>query len=91
MTLILSTLPSDITPLLYPLGTIVLPESKLLPIPRHRHDLPARTGEPAFQAEQELAHTFREQEKSVGWIKSLLGTGVALSPWLVLLGLVGGF
>ncbi|KAK4687279.1 hypothetical protein P7C73_g2841, partial [Tremellales sp. Uapishka_1] len=87
LTLLLSSL-SSLEPLLYPLGEVSLPESLLSPPARKRHDLPARAGEPAFQAEQELFHTFKEDEKEIGWFKSILGTTIALAPWLVLLALI---
>jgi oligosaccharyltransferase complex subunit delta (ribophorin II) len=90
LTLLLSSL-ADHTPLSYPLGELTLPPSILETLPRGRHDLPPRAGEPAFQPEQEIFHTFREDEKTVGFVKSALGTGLALSPWAVLAFLVGGF
>ncbi|ORX39566.1 Oligosaccharyltransferase subunit Ribophorin II-domain-containing protein [Kockovaella imperatae] len=86
LTLLLSALDSH-TPLHYPIGELQLPSSILKAPLRRRHDLPPRQGEPAFQPQQELFHTFNQGEKSVGFIKSALGTGVVLSPWGVLLGL----
>lgn len=50
--------------------------------------MPPRAGEPAFAPQEELAHTFKKEEKSVGVIISLLGLGITLTPWVVLLGLV---
>ncbi|CAD6570181.1 MAG: hypothetical protein TREMPRED_005636 [Tremellales sp. Tagirdzhanova-0007] len=88
LTLLLSSLSAH-TPLSYPLGELTLPSSILESPPRERHDLPPRDGEPAFQPEQELFHTFREDEKTVGVVKSLMGTGLALSPWAVLAFLLG--
>ena len=88
MTLILSTLDPNTQPLMYPFGRLILPDSILRPIPRARHDLPPREGEPAFQPQQELFHTFREDEKTVGFLKTAIGTGLVLAPWLVLLVLV---
>lgn len=73
----------------YPLGQLTLPESMTRGLPeRKRHDLPPRAGEPAFQAQQELFHTFNPLETTVGWSKSMIGIGLVLSPWLVLAALV---
>lgn len=83
LTLLLSSL-STHTPLIFPLGELTLPPSILEAPPRGRHDLPPRAGEPAFKPEQEIFHTFREDEKSVGVFKSTIGTGMAMSPWAVL-------
>ncbi|KAL0252763.1 hypothetical protein I308_102155 [Cryptococcus tetragattii IND107] len=88
LTLLLSSL-NEYTPLAYPLGEICIPESILQPRPRKRHDLPPRAGEPAFQPEQELFHTFKEDPKTVGWAKSGAGIVVTLAPWGVLLALFG--
>ncbi|ADV21204.1 oligosaccharyltransferase complex subunit delta (ribophorin II) [Cryptococcus gattii E566] len=88
LTLLLSSL-NEYTPLAYPLGEICIPESILQPRPRKRHDLPPRAGEPAFQPEQELFHTFKEDPKTVGWAKSGAGVVVTLAPWGVLLALFG--
>ncbi|KAK8865864.1 hypothetical protein IAR55_001012 [Kwoniella newhampshirensis] len=87
ITLLLSALDS-LTPLAYPLGELTLPDSILKPLPRKRHDLPPRQGEPAFQAEQEIVHTFKEEEKTVGWTKSGAGVIITLAPWALLLGLL---
>lgn len=86
ITLILGS--TKLTPLRVELGKVQLPRSALTPAPRKRHDLPPREGEPAFQPEPELFHTFREDEKLVGGFKSLIGTVAVLAPWTVLLGLV---
>ncbi|WVQ85467.1 hypothetical protein IAT38_007632 [Cryptococcus sp. DSM 104549] len=88
LTLLLSSL-DTYEPLAYPLGELSLPESILQPIARKRHDLPARQGEPAFQAEQPLYHTFKEEEKTVGWTKSIAGVVITLAPWGLLAGLIG--
>ncbi|ORY23713.1 Oligosaccharyltransferase subunit Ribophorin II-domain-containing protein [Naematelia encephala] len=88
LTLLLSSLSAH-DPLLYPLGTLILPPTSLRLPPRKRHDLPPRAGEPAFKPEQELFHTFRQDEKTVGFVKSALGTGLVLSPWAVLAALFG--
>lgn len=90
LTLLLSSL-NEYTPLAYPLGEICIPESILQPRPRKRHDLPPRAGEPAFQPEQELFHTFKEDPKTVGWAKSGAGVVVTLAPWGVLLALVSTY
>lgn len=90
LTLLLSSL-NEYTPLAYALGEICIPESILQPRPRKRHDLPPRAGEPAFQPEQELFHTFKEDPKTVGWAKSGAGIVVTLAPWGVLLALVSTF
>ena len=87
LTLLLSSL-SDHAPLSYPFGELSLPASILRSPPRNRHDLPPRIGEPAFQPEQELFHTFRDDEKTVGFVKSAIGTALALSPWVALAFLV---
>nr|ODN86506.1 oligosaccharyltransferase complex subunit delta (ribophorin II) [Cryptococcus depauperatus CBS 7841] len=87
LTLLLSSL-DEYTPLAYPLGRLSLPPSVLESLPRKRHDLPARAGEPAFQPEQELYHTFKEDPKTVGWFKSGTGVIVTLMPWGVLLTLI---
>jgi hypothetical protein len=88
LTLLLSTLDSTSSSLAYPLGQLTLPSSILRPIPRKRHDLPPRQGEPAFQPQQEIFHTFKEDFKTVGYGKSVIGTGIVLAPWIVLLALV---
>ncbi|WVR05815.1 hypothetical protein IAU60_002840 [Kwoniella sp. DSM 27419] len=88
LTLLLSSL-DTLEPLSYPLGELSLPASVLQPVARGRHDLPPRQGEPAFQREQEIQHTFKEEEKTVGWTKAVLGTIVTLAPWGVLLSLLG--
>ncbi|WVQ71234.1 hypothetical protein IAR50_000759 [Cryptococcus sp. DSM 104548] len=88
LTLLLSAL-DEYAPLAYPLGELSLPSSVLQPIPRKRHDLPARAGEPAFQPEQELFHTFSEPPKTVGWLKSGSGVAITLAPWGLLVALVG--
>lgn len=90
LTLILSSL-DEYTPLAYPLGELSIPESILQPRPRKRHDLPPRAGEPAFQPEQELFHTFKEDPKTVGWTKSGAGIIVTLAPWGVLFVFVSTF
>ncbi|GFZ46479.1 hypothetical protein JCM24511_04726 [Saitozyma sp. JCM 24511] len=87
LTLLLSSLDAY-TPLSYPLGDVSLPPSILKPLSRKRHDLPARPGEPAFQPEIELFHTFRPEEDLGGMGKSLIGTIIALSPWAVLVALI---
>jgi hypothetical protein len=87
LTLLLSSLDAY-TPLSYPLGDVSLPPSILKPLSRKRHDLPARPGEPAFQPEIELFHTFRAEEDLGGMGMSLVGTILALSPWAVLVALV---
>ncbi|RXK36053.1 hypothetical protein M231_06701 [Tremella mesenterica] len=89
LTLLLSKPSYD--PFAYPIGHISIPPAILKPVPRSRHDLPPRAGEPAFKAQEELFHTFQPEEKTVSWIWSVLGTGVTLSPWVVLLGLVRPF
>ncbi|OCF55526.1 oligosaccharyltransferase complex subunit delta (ribophorin II) [Kwoniella mangroviensis CBS 10435] len=88
LTLLLSSLDS-LEPLAYPLGQLSLPPSILKPIPRKRHDLPPRQGEPAFQPQQEIFHTFKEDPKTVGWTLSIIGTVITLAPWTILLGLLG--
>ncbi|WRT64080.1 uncharacterized protein IL334_001008 [Kwoniella shivajii] len=88
LTLLLSSL-SALEPLSYPLGDLSLPPSILKSLPRHRHDLPPRQGEPAFKPEQEIYHTFKEDPKTVGWTLSIIGTIVTLAPWTVLAGLLG--
>ncbi|WWC86167.1 uncharacterized protein L201_001040 [Kwoniella dendrophila CBS 6074] len=87
LTLLLSSLDS-LQPLSYPLGELSLPQSILKPLPRKRHDLPPRQGEPAFQAQQELYHTFKDDPKTVGWTLSLIGIVITLAPWTVLFGLL---
>ncbi|KAI9638420.1 uncharacterized protein MKK02DRAFT_42811 [Dioszegia hungarica] len=89
LTLFLSSLASPpLRPLAYPLTALTLSPSLLKPLNRRRHDLPPRAGEPAFAPQEELAHTFKKEEKSVGVIISLLGLGITLTPWVVLLGLI---
>ncbi|OCF31126.1 oligosaccharyltransferase complex subunit delta (ribophorin II) [Kwoniella heveanensis BCC8398] len=88
LTLLLSAL-DTLQPLSYPLGELTLPSSILLPTARGRHDLPPRQGEPAFKPEQEIAHTFKEDEKTVGLAKAGLGVIVTLLPWGLLFGLLG--
>lgn len=86
MTLILGSI--KLAPIRMELGKVQLPRSALTAPPRKRHDLPPREGEPAFQPEPELFHTFREDEKLVGGFKSVIGTIAVLAPWTVVLGLV---
>ncbi|WWC66428.1 uncharacterized protein I206_100330 [Kwoniella pini CBS 10737] len=88
LTLLLSSLDS-LDPLSYPLGELSLPPSTLKPLPRKRHDLPPKQGDPAFQAQQEIFHTFKEDPKTVGWTLSIIGTVITLAPWTILLGLLG--
>ena len=70
------------------LGSIALPSSAVKPSPRGRHDLPPRQGEPAFQPQPEIFHTFEPEEKTIGFLKSALGTVFVLAPWILLAGLV---
>lgn len=70
------------------LGSITLPSSVVKPSPRGRHNLPPRQGEPAFQPQPELFHTFDPEEKQIGFLKSALGTVFVLAPWLLLAVLV---
>jgi oligosaccharyltransferase complex subunit delta (ribophorin II) len=89
LTLFLSTLSG--AKLAYPLTSLTIHPSLLRPVRSGRHELPPRAGEPAFRPQEELAHTFKKEEKSVGALFSVLGLGVTLSPWLVLLAMVRHF
>lgn len=88
VSLILSSLAADTTPLLYPLGEVRLAQEALHEPLRQRHDLPPRQGEPAFRPQQELFHTFRQDEGTVGTLKTGVGMALVLGPWAVLLLLV---
>lgn len=90
VTLLLSAL-DTVAPLSYTLGQISLPSSSLTAPPRGRHDLPPRQGEPAFKPQQELFHTFKQDEKTVSAFKSAIGTGLVIAPWGLLAILVSEF
>lgn len=60
----------------------------LKPVKRKRNDLPPRQGEPAFQVQPELFHTFEPDPKEIGAFVSLVGTGLVLAPWVLFAALV---
>jgi hypothetical protein len=63
----------------YTFGTISLPASRLLPVPKHRHDLSSKKeGEPAFVVQPEIQWTFNQGEKVVGKGVSAIGTGMVV-------------
>ncbi|KAJ9092038.1 hypothetical protein QFC21_007018 [Naganishia friedmannii] len=71
--------PSSIAPLSYTFGTVSLPAPRLLPVPKHRHDLSSKKdGEPAFVVQPEIEWTFNTGEKVVGKGVSAVGTGIVV-------------
>lgn len=70
------------------LGDITLPSSSLTAPKRKRHDLPPRSGEPAFAPQPEITHTFQPDAKTIGAPKAIIGSLAVVAPWLTLLGLV---
>jgi oligosaccharyltransferase complex subunit delta (ribophorin II) len=55
---------------------------------RKRHSIPPRAGEPAFAAQRELFHTFKEEEREIAFVKSVGGVATVLAPWALLAFLV---
>lgn len=88
LTLFISSLSPEISPISIPLTSLTIHPSLLKVIRTDRHAIPPRAGEPAFRPQEELAHTFKVEEKSVGAFISLIGLGITLSPWLVLVAMV---
>ena len=74
-------------PLKWDLGSLTLPISSQ-DVPRKRHDLPPRAGEPAFAPLPEITHTFRPDEKVIGTTKALVGVVALILPWGFLFALV---
>jgi oligosaccharyltransferase complex subunit delta (ribophorin II) len=74
------------TPLKWELGSITLPAGEAAP--RKRHDLPPREGEPAFAPLPQITHTFRADEKVIGFPKAAIGVAALILPWGVLFALV---
>lgn len=88
ITILLGHPSNDIRPLEYTIGTISLPASRLLPLPKGRHDLSAKKeGEPAFVVQPEIRWTFEKEEKVISKGVSALGTGIVvaapLAVWAV--------
>lgn len=80
--------PSDISPLEYTIGTITLPASRLLPLPKGRHDLSVKKeGEPAFVVQPEIHWTFSEEEKVISKGVSAVGTAIVVGLPLAVWGL----
>jgi oligosaccharyltransferase complex subunit delta (ribophorin II) len=77
----------------YTIGSITLPSSRLLPLPKGRHDLSAKKeGEPAFVVQPEIRWTFEKEEKVISKGVSALGTGIVvaapLAVWAVTVRLI---
>ena len=81
--------PSDIRPLEYTIGTISLPASRLLPLPKGRHDLSVKKeGEPAFVVQPEIHWTFSPEEKVISKSVSAIGTLIVIAVPLAVWGLM---
>lgn len=79
LTLLLGHPSNNIQPLEYTVGTITLPSSRLLPLPKGRHDLTIKKeGEPAFVVQPEIKWTFNQEEKMVSKGVSAIGTGIVV-------------
>jgi oligosaccharyltransferase complex subunit delta (ribophorin II) len=74
-------------PLRYELGTLSLPSDGTTRS-RRRHDLPPREGEPAFAPLPQITHTFRPDEKVIGFPKAAAGVAALVAPWALLFILV---
>lgn len=72
----------------YPLLTLSLPSSVLTP-PSAQPNSYSPELFSSFGKQKLIEHTFREDEKSVNVLISVLGTGVVWAPWAVLALLVG--
>ncbi|GAA6010695.1 hypothetical protein JCM11491_002900 [Sporobolomyces phaffii] len=72
-----------------PLGTFTLASSLALPFPYPpNQDLPAHWEVDKYSLQPRIDWTFKSPEKRVGTVVSLLGLGVVLAPWLVLISIL---
>ncbi|CDZ97396.1 Oligosaccharyltransferase, delta subunit (ribophorin II) [Phaffia rhodozyma] len=71
----------------YPLLTLSLPSTVLTPQKAHVDTYSAELFS-SFGKQKLIHHTFREDEKGVNALISLLGTGAVWAPWVVLAGLI---